>query len=106
MVASIEQAVGDRLAGALRIQDALEVEEPSSDPTWLVGTCFVRARLSVGIEDVDDLTEHIEEQIQLAVDSAHVILFVVDTRDGLVPLDEEVAKRLRYVKVPVLCVAN
>ncbi len=35
-----------------------------------------------------------------------MILLVVDTRDGLTPLDQEVAKRLRYVSVPVLCVAN
>ncbi len=31
---------------------------------------------------------------------------MVDCRDGPVPLDQEVAKRLRYVKAPVLCVAN
>jgi len=60
----------------------------------------------MGVEDSDNLTEHIEEQIQVAVDSADVILFVVDTRAGLSPLDEDVAKRLRYVKAPVLCVAN
>ena len=60
----------------------------------------------MGIEDVDDLTEHIENQIQTAVDSADVILFVVDTRDGLAPLDQDVAKRLRYLNVPVVCVAN
>ena len=35
-----------------------------------------------------------------------MILFVVDARDGLTPLDQEVAKRLRYAKVPVMCVAN
>jgi GTPase len=60
----------------------------------------------VGIEDADNLTAHIEEQIEAAIESADIILFVVDTREGLVPLDEEVAKRLRYTKVPVLCVAN
>ena len=60
----------------------------------------------MGVQDMDNLTEHIEEQIQMAVDSADVILFVVDTRAGLVPLDEEVAKRLRYVNVPVVCLAN
>ncbi|HET6881807.1 MAG TPA: ribosome biogenesis GTPase Der [Pirellulales bacterium] len=60
----------------------------------------------MGIEDVDNLTGHIENQIETAIESAAVILFVVDTRDGLVPLDEEVAKRLRYTKVPVICVAN
>jgi GTP-binding protein len=60
----------------------------------------------MGIEDTDNLTSHIENQIETAIESAAIILFVVDTRDGLVPLDEEVAKRLRYTKVPVICVAN
>ncbi len=60
----------------------------------------------MGIKDCDDLTEHIEEQISLAIDSADLILFIVDTRDGLLPLDQEVAKRLRYIKTPVLLLAN
>ena len=60
----------------------------------------------MGIEDEDNLTAHIEEQIQTAINTASVILFVVDTRAGLMPLDQEVARRLRYVDVPVLCVAN
>jgi GTPase len=60
----------------------------------------------MGIKDADNLTEHIEEQIQAAIDLASVILFVVDARSGLVPLDQEVANRLRYVNVPVVCVAN
>lgn len=60
----------------------------------------------MGGQDSDNLTAHIEQQIEMALDSAAVILFVVDTRSGPTPLDEEVSKRLRYVSVPVLCVAN
>ena len=60
----------------------------------------------MGIDDEDNLTQHIEAQIEHAIDSADVILFVVDSRTGLLPLDEEVARRLRYVKVPVILVAN
>ncbi len=60
----------------------------------------------MGAEDSDQLTEHIEHQIEQAIDSAAVILFVVDTRQGPMPLDEDVARRLRYVQVPVLLVAN
>ena len=60
----------------------------------------------MGIEDVDNLTREIEDQIQVAIDSAAVVLFVVDVREGLTPLDNEVARRLRYVDVPVICVAN
>jgi len=60
----------------------------------------------IGIQDEDNLTQHIEDQIQTAIDSATIILFVVDTRAGLQPLDEEVGRRLRNVDVPVICVAN
>ena len=60
----------------------------------------------MGVEDEDRLTDEIESQIQTAVDAASLILFVVDSRDGVVPLDEEVAKRLRYVDIPVILVAN
>ncbi len=60
----------------------------------------------MGIEDSDNLTEQVEDQIQAAVDLADVVLFVVDCRDGPVPLDQEVAKRLRYVAVPLVLVVN
>ncbi|MEK6248598.1 MAG: 50S ribosome-binding GTPase, partial [Planctomycetales bacterium] len=60
----------------------------------------------MGIDDVDDLTDEVDDQIQRAIDSAAVILFVVDTRDGVLPLDTAVTKRLLYVDTPVLCVAN
>ena len=60
----------------------------------------------VGVNDVDNLTNEIEDQIAVALESASQVLFVVDSREGLVPLDQEVAKRLRYLDVPVICVAN
>ena len=60
----------------------------------------------VGINDVDNLTKEIDDQIEMALEIADVILFVVDSRSGLMPLDKEVAKRLRYVDKPIICVAN
>lgn len=60
----------------------------------------------IGIQDEDNLTQHVEEQIQTAIESADVILFVVDSQLGLTPLDEEVGRRLRNVDVPILCLAN
>ncbi|HEY2840786.1 MAG TPA: GTPase, partial [Pirellulales bacterium] len=47
----------------------------------------------MGIEDSDNLTKHVEQQIETALESADVVLFVCDTRAGLVPLDQEVARR-------------
>ena len=60
----------------------------------------------MGNIDSDNLSEHVEQQIETAIEAADVILFVVDTKTGLAPLDQEVAKRLRYVECPIICVAN
>ncbi len=60
----------------------------------------------IGFIDEDNLTEEVEHQIQLALESAAVILFVVDTRAGLTPHDAEVAQRLRAIQAPVVLLAN
>ncbi|MBM3979543.1 MAG: ribosome biogenesis GTPase Der [Planctomycetes bacterium] len=60
----------------------------------------------IGIVDVDDLTADVERQIALAIAQAAVVVFVVDVRDGVVPLDEEVAGRLRTLQKPIVLVAN
>ena len=60
----------------------------------------------IGIVDRDDLGPHVEEQIRGALGVAELILFVVDVRDGVTPLDEEVARRLRGIGLPVLLVVN
>ncbi|NLX56355.1 MAG: ribosome biogenesis GTPase Der [Planctomycetaceae bacterium] len=60
----------------------------------------------IGIEDTDNLTREVEAQISAAIDSADLLLFVVDTRSGITPLDDHVAERLRRVNKPVLCLAN
>ena len=46
------------------------------------------------------------EQVKIAIDVADVIIFVVDVRDGVVPLDQEVAMRLRECGRPVLMAVN
>lgn len=60
----------------------------------------------MGFHDSDNLTADIENQITVAVEAADLILFVVDTRTGILPLDQEVAKRLRHVNVPTILLAN
>src|SRR5437879_386395 len=60
----------------------------------------------IGMVDRDDLSEDVEKQIETAISEADLILFVVDIREELMPLDEEVAQRLRYVNTPVILVMN
>jgi GTP-binding protein len=59
-----------------------------------------------GIVDSDQLSGHIEQQILKAIESANLILFMVDIRDGLVPLDETIAQLLRKNNLNVIGVAN
>jgi len=60
----------------------------------------------MGHIDSDNLTKDVEAQIEAAIDEADVLLFVVDNRAGMAPLDEEVAIRLRKVDKPIILVAN
>jgi GTP-binding protein len=58
-------------------------------------------------EQTDDLiTRSALDQVQIALETAHVLLLVVDAQEGLVPLDYEVAAHLRARGRPVLVVAN
>lgn len=60
----------------------------------------------MGIEDSDNLTREIQQQIDTGIEEADLVLFVVDTKDGLTPLDEMVGEKLRKVQKPVLLLAN
>jgi GTP-binding protein len=59
---------------------------------------------AVGSDDVFE--EEIDKQVELAIDEADVILFIVDAIDGVTAQDEDVANLLRKVKKPVMLVVN
>jgi GTP-binding protein len=54
----------------------------------------------------DVITQAALDQAQIAIDAANVILLVVNVQEGLVPLDLEVASRLRVCGKPVLVAVN
>ncbi|GAK88671.1 GTP-binding protein EngA [Nonlabens ulvanivorans] len=55
----------------------------------------------------DDVFEaEIDHQVELAIDEADVILFMVDAEDGITGMDEDVANLLRKVKKPVVLAVN
>jgi len=58
-------------------------------------------------EKADDvITKAAIEQVNLAMDAAGVIILVVNVQEGIVPLDREVAQRLRQSGKPVLVAVN
>jgi GTP-binding protein len=59
---------------------------------------------AVGSDDIFE--EEIRKQVDLAIDEADVIVFVVDVEEGITPMDTEVANLLRKVKKPIYMVVN
>jgi GTPase len=54
----------------------------------------------------DVFEDEIKKQVALAVDESDVILFMVDAKEGLTAMDDDVAKMLRRSKKRVILVAN
>ena len=54
----------------------------------------------------DTFEDEIRKQVLFAIDEADAIIFVVDTHDGITPLDEDVATLLRRSKKDIFTVAN
>ena len=54
----------------------------------------------------DVFEEEINKQVEIAIEEADVILFVVDATTGVTDLDDKVASILRRSKKPVIVVAN
>lgn len=59
------------------------------------------------VKGSDDIFEgEIRRQVELAIDEADAIIFVVDVEEGITPMDDEVAKLLRKITKPVLLAVN
>ncbi len=54
----------------------------------------------------DDLFKSMRSQALIAVDEADAVIFLVDSRAGMTPMDAEVARLLRASDRPVVCAVN
>ena len=54
----------------------------------------------------DLITKAALEQVEMAIEAASAIIFVVNVQEGIVPLDREVAQRLRASGKPILVAIN
>jgi GTPase len=59
-----------------------------------------------GEKATDPIVQAAIEQVRLAIESADCIILVVDAREGIMPLDREVASRLRQSGKPIVVAAN
>ncbi len=92
---------------------AIEEKVPGVTRDRLYGLFEWRNRSMVVIDtggitfgDDDQLTSQVQKQVNLAIEEAQVILFLLDGREGLTALDEEIALMLRRTAKTVLPVVN
>lgn len=77
-----------------------------ADASWLDKDFTLIDTGGIEPESKDIILSQMREQAQIAIETADVILFLTDVRQGLVEADEKVADLLRRSKKPVVLVVN
>ena len=95
-----------------RSRDALVADMPGVTRDRHYGVCRGGARSFVvvdtgGLSGVEDGIEGLTAtQVRLAIEEAHVLVFVVDARDGLLPQDRQILDELRRSGKPIIAAVN
>lgn len=77
-----------------------------ADVTWLDKAFTLIDTGGIEPDSSDIILSQMREQAQIAIDTADVILFMTDVRQGLVDSDAKVADMLRRSRKPVILVVN
>ena len=77
-----------------------------ADVTWLNNQFTMIDTGGIEPETKDLMLSHMREQAEIAIETADVIVFLVDVRQGLQDADFKVADMLRKSKKPVVLVVN
>ena len=107
--ALFNRIVGKRIAivhdqpGVTRDRVSVEAEWHGR-PYTLVDTGGIG--LLRGEKSNDVIVKAAFEQVEIAIEAAAAIIFVVNVQEGVVPLDQEVAQRLRKSGKPIIVAVN
>lgn len=77
-----------------------------ADVNWLNMSFTLIDTGGIELDSSDMMLSRMREQAQIAIDTADVILFLTDVRQGLVDADSKVADLLRRARKPVLLIVN
>ena len=77
-----------------------------ADITWLNMSFTLIDTGGIEPDSKDIILSQMREQAQIAIDTADVILFMTDVKQGLVDADAKVADMLRRSKKPVVLIVN
>ena len=96
-------AIVHDMPGVTRDRISAEVESQGI-PYTLIDTGGIS--LLKGEKGGDLITQEAMMQVDLAIEEANLVLFVVDIQSGITPLDQEVAERLRRAGKKVFLICN
>lgn len=77
-----------------------------ADVTWLEHNFTMIDTGGIEPDSSDVILSQMREQAQIAIDTADVIIFLTDVRQGLVDSDSKVADMLRRSRKPVVLIVN
>jgi len=77
-----------------------------ADITWEDNAFAVVDTGGLLVTPDSDLTQRVKSQVEVAIDEADAIIFMVDVVDGVTPVDEDIADMLRRYSKPVVLAAN
>lgn len=77
-----------------------------ADVTWLNHSFSMIDTGGIEMDTKDKMLKHMREQANIAIETADVILFLVDVKQGLVDADFKVADMLRRSGKPIILVVN
>ena len=77
-----------------------------ADVTWLDKSFTLIDTGGIEPDSGDIILSQMREQAQIAIDTADVIIFITDVRQGLVDADQKVADMLRRSKKPIILAVN
>lgn len=107
--ALFNRIVGRRIA-IVHDQPGVTRDRISAEAEWLGRAYTLVDTGGIGLlrgeKSTDVIIKAAVEQVDIAIEAAHVIILVVNVQEGIVPLDREVAQRLRKSGKPVLVAVN
>jgi len=93
------EAIVDDLSGVTRDRMYFDVE-------WFGSEFVVIDTGGIIPDETDSLLQQVQIQVNLAIDEADAIIFLVDGRDGITAVDLEIAQKLRFTKKPIILTVN
>ncbi|TDJ24115.1 MAG: ribosome biogenesis GTPase Der [Gammaproteobacteria bacterium] len=93
-------------------RDALVADVPGLTRDRRYGRATIEGQVCTLVDtgglfgEAGDLSRVLEHQAELAIDEANVVLFLVDGRAGLTPIDQDIATLLRRRELAVMLVVN